>query len=199
MVTSIMQQAVKEILSRFPRLHQSVFCLASIATERYNCIALAIGVGSYSWWPTSTRKGTKNGVEYYWPPSLPLTDEPTTFVRLFQGFGDSECQSAECVPGIEKVALFKVDQEIRHASRQLPSGKWWSKLGPKKDIIHELSSLDEGIYGSECIYLQRHQLSVGEVNQLLRQIMTDYAFPEELPINNDGLIILQGIYPIDEL
>lgn len=71
-------------------------------------------------------------------------------------------------PGVEKVVVFgrvKFDdglfkttkiREINHAARQLPSGKWLSKLGPDGGIIeHEILDLQaapakaelEGTYG----------------------------------------------------
>ena len=41
--------------------------------------------------------------------------------------------------GLEKIALYATDDdEYTHVARQLPSGKWTSKLGGLEDIEHDL-------------------------------------------------------------
>jgi len=42
-----------------------------------------------------------------------------------------------------------------HAARQLPSGRWSSKLGPMEDIEHELQDVTGSVYGSVVLVLKR--------------------------------------------
>jgi hypothetical protein len=48
----------------------------------------------------------------------------------------------------EKVALFAKDGRVTHAARQLPSGRWTSKLGSDVDIEHELYAIEGEVYGT---------------------------------------------------
>ncbi|MBI4658306.1 MAG: hypothetical protein HY735_05550 [Verrucomicrobia bacterium] len=62
-------------------------------------------------------------------------------------------------PDFEKVVL-NVDEQhgrVTHAARQLPDGRWTSKLGPQWDINHLL----EGLCGPRPAY--------GDVAQILRR------------------------------
>jgi hypothetical protein len=59
-------------------------------------------------------------------------------------------------PGIEKVALFADAAGFpKHASRQLSSGLWTSKLGESEDIEHELRALEGELYGTVAVFLKR--------------------------------------------
>lgn len=50
--------------------------------------------------------------------------------------------------GFEKVALYGSGAEYTHAARQLPSGKWTSKLGKAEDIEHDTpEDVAGGLYG----------------------------------------------------
>ncbi|MCI0637958.1 MAG: hypothetical protein L0Y72_23715 [Gemmataceae bacterium] len=40
-----------------------------------------------------------------------------------------------------------------HAARQLPTGRWSSKLGPSEDIEHDLHALEGEIYGTIALKL----------------------------------------------
>lgn len=58
--------------------------------------------------------------------------------------------------GYEKVALY-VDHDGKptHAARQLPTGRWTSKLGKIEDIEHELEGIAGSVYGSVAKILKR--------------------------------------------
>ncbi len=60
-------------------------------------------------------------------------------------------------PGIEKVAIFADESGCpKHMARQLPSGKWTSKLGHDEDIEHsDLAVLEGGDYGRVVSILAR--------------------------------------------
>jgi hypothetical protein len=57
--------------------------------------------------------------------------------------------------GYEKVALFALLGAPKHAARQVPGGRWTSKLGEREDIEHELHALTGQVYGSVARVLKR--------------------------------------------
>jgi len=58
--------------------------------------------------------------------------------------------------GWEKIAIFADEQgEPLHAARQLPSGRWTSKLGADVDIEHDLAALEGDLYGKVACFLKR--------------------------------------------
>jgi len=66
-----------------------------------------------------------------------------------------ETDSFELEIGFEKVAIYARDGTPLHAARQITSGKWVSKLGPREDIEHDLHGLAGNIYGSVAVILVR--------------------------------------------
>ena len=84
-------------------------------------------------------------------------------IELFRYEGGFEpCENGDYEEGFEKIALY-VNQRnnVTHAARQKPSGKWISKLGVNIDIEHgSANSLeDEGLtddeYGKVIRFLKR--------------------------------------------
>ena len=57
--------------------------------------------------------------------------------------------------GQEKLALFAFGGVPKHAARQLPSGRWTSKLGPSEYIEHALDHLTGMAYGSVVVIMRR--------------------------------------------
>src|SRR5438105_2674632 len=94
----------------------------------YNCIAWAMS-DSEHWWQPGT----------FWPIPVQTTDfTVAALVRAFEHVGYAGCgMDASLQPGAEKVALFSTTLYYTHAARQLPSGKWTSKLGKAEDIEHD--------------------------------------------------------------
>ena len=93
-----------------------------------------------------------SGPGYYWPPGLPRDDRIETLVQVFKSFGYELCdeQHAESVSleaGVRKVVLYADGSEWTHAVRQLPSGRWTSKLGDYEDIEHDTLGGFEEHYG----------------------------------------------------
>ena len=134
-----------EIEGWFPNLAGSQYEIIGEATDEYNCIAWALGVTS-SWW------GYQNPGDY-WPPLLPRNDRIDTVIRLFANEGFSLCNDSVLETGYEKIALYAFVGQFTHASRQIGSGLWTSKLGEREAIVHPtLENLAESIYGSvHCI------------------------------------------------
>ena len=77
------------------------------------------------------------------------------FVQAFATIGYSPCPDGSLEAGWEKVALYATDEGPTHAARQLPTGRWTSKLGPDDDIEHALEGLCGPAYGSVVQFLRR--------------------------------------------
>jgi hypothetical protein len=78
------------------------------------------------------------------------------FRAAFATLGYAVCAGAEPESGFEKVALFAGAHGVpTHAARQLPSGRWTSKLGELEDIEHALHDLTGLVYGSVVLVLKR--------------------------------------------
>lgn len=58
--------------------------------------------------------------------------------------------------GVERVALFAgSDGFPTHAARQLPNGRWTSKIGFLEDIEHDLYDLEGSEYGAVVRIMRR--------------------------------------------
>jgi hypothetical protein len=125
-----------------------------VSDGAYNCIAWAAGDAGAWWWPLPEPS------EAYWPPSIPRVETLEAFYGAFATLGYVERTREDLEAGFEKVALFADEQGIpTHASRQLPSGLWTSKLGAAEDIEHNLRDLEGDIYGTVVAVLKRPLLA----------------------------------------
>ena len=117
----------------FPSLRASDYSVTSPATTRYNCFAWALGIDD-RW------------IE-------PDEDDPR---RIFSEAGFAEVSDAEADPATDKIALYADELGVTHAARQLPNGRWTSKLGNWEDIEHaDPDSLTGSLYGSLLLILSR--------------------------------------------
>lgn len=101
----------------------------------YNCIAWAAGEQNRFWWPRPEE-------EYYWPSDVPRVETREAFIQAFGalGFEVFEYMSVSWDPKEwEVVAFLQRGDEVRHAARQLPTGRWTSKMGVGMDIDHEIT------------------------------------------------------------
>jgi hypothetical protein len=131
----------------FPRLEGEGWTKTSHHTPEYNCIAWAAGDDERWWWPSP---------ESYWPPGVSEDGSLECFVAAFRTRGYERCADAVLEPGFEKVALYADDAgQPTHAARQLPSGRWTSKLGTEMDIEHTLAGLEGPVYGRVALFLRR--------------------------------------------
>lgn len=126
-----------------PQMDGADFSIESRSTPNYNCLAWAMSDCSRNWAPA-----LEGG--YHWPADL-LVGLPTLelVTELFQRESYELCDSADYVPGAEKVALY-IDayREVRHVARQVPGGRWVSKMGDLADIEHgALEPLECRLYG----------------------------------------------------
>src|SRR5438552_3557582 len=92
------------------------------ATSAYNCIAWAVGCIDVWWWPDAAG-------EAFWPEGIPREETMTAVVAAFATVGYQACENSKFEAGWEKVALYALAGIPTHAARQMPDGKWASKLG----------------------------------------------------------------------
>jgi hypothetical protein len=124
----------------FPRLTPENYRITSPRSARYNCIGWAAEDMS-RWWEPGL----------YWLP----TDHPAnnfslrSLEQVFIALGYASCgMDASLEPDFVKVALYISEGEYTHAARQLPGGKWTSKLGKGVDIEHDSpADVSGGVYG----------------------------------------------------
>jgi hypothetical protein len=136
--------------AEFPNLHEADHEITSPATEEYNCIAWAAGDTESWWWPDEMETA-------YWPSAAPRQVTRLAFVLAYGTLGYVPCNDGTLEEGFEKTVLYEdVDGQPTHAARQLPDGRWASKLGPHEDIEHRAPECLEGpCYGKVVQYLKR--------------------------------------------
>ena len=129
----------------FPALQD--FNVTSPKAPGYNCIAWAAGTDALWWWPDE---------ESFWPPEVPRENDLAAFVAAFGLFGYTPCDDGAPEDGFEKIAIYESSLGVRHAARQLPTGRWTSKLGNHEDIEHASPNDLEGPeYGKVVQYIRR--------------------------------------------
>ena len=93
---------------------------------------------------------------YCWGEGVPHVDTVEAWIAVFEREGYRVCRSSEPEAGYEKVALFATEEDApTHVARQLPSGRWTSKLGKLEDIEHDLGDLAESSYGQVVQSMKR--------------------------------------------
>jgi hypothetical protein len=132
----------------FPNLPATGYAVTSPPTSDYNCIAWAAGVTDDWWWPDPM------GVSF-WPPGARREETVAAFVEAFQTLGYVACPDDRLEAGFEKVALYARGGAPKHAARQLPNGKWTSKLGELEDVEHTLDGIAGAWYGSVVQVMKR--------------------------------------------
>lgn len=142
---------VEPIEARFPGLRTSLFHITSPATRDYNCIAWAAGDMAHWWWPDLD----PDNDAIFWPPGVPVAETLDAFIAAFATLGYAPCSEVEPKLGFERVALFASAGVPTHAARQLPNGRWTSKLGLCEDIEHELHAVSGEVYGMVVLLLKR--------------------------------------------
>lgn len=137
-----------EIETAFPRLEDETYRITSPSTPSYNCIAWAAGDTEVWWWPSRFS---------YWPEVAPQEATVEAFVLAFEDLGYTICKSPSYEEEVQKIALYAdEDGKPTHAARQLPSGKWTSKLGRLEDIEHaDPEQVAGSAYGSVAAVMCR--------------------------------------------
>jgi hypothetical protein len=132
----------------FPKLAGSSYTLTSPATQDYNCIAWAAGDDQRWWWPDAA--GSR-----YWPGNVARDESVSGFQAMFESLGYAVCSDEQNEAGFEKIALFANSEGPQHGARQLPNGRWTSKLGELDDIEHDLRDLEGTEYGTVVVFMKR--------------------------------------------
>jgi hypothetical protein len=133
----------------FPGLAGTVYQITSPIDRHYNCIAWAAGESHRWWWPVPYGR-------YYWPPGVLSSETLEAFSEAFRLLGYEDCDLEILEAGFEKIALFAYpDGFPTHAARQLPTGRWTSKLGELEDIEHDLHALAGIQYGNVAKVMKR--------------------------------------------
>lgn len=130
----------------FPRLTEFNHRPTSPADVKYNCIAWSAGDNARWWQPGG-----------YWPADVSREEYGiATLVEAFHLVGYREGANDQLDKSVEKVAIYGSGLCYTHAARQLPSGKWTSKLGKLEDIEHDHpDNVAGGIYGEIVEIMQR--------------------------------------------
>ncbi len=132
----------------FPNLADDGYRITSPVDPAYNCVAWATEESDRWWGPDVTG-------EHYWPPSVTREETLDAFVAAFATLGYLSSDSARLEPDFVKVAVFAKSGLPTHVARQLPSGRWTSKLGHSEDIEHVLHGLTGLVFGQVAVVLKR--------------------------------------------
>ncbi|BAZ15895.1 hypothetical protein NIES4071_77680 [Calothrix sp. NIES-4071] len=136
--------------NKFPNLSLTEYSVTSKQSELYNCFAWAAGEDNRWWSPIDPENIN------YWVEGVAVELTISAFVQAYQTLGYEVCDNSELEPGFKKIAIYgDSDGEATHAARQLPNGKWTSKLGRWQDIEHELEGLIGEMYGDVKQILKR--------------------------------------------
>jgi hypothetical protein len=134
----------------WPYLSSEGYEKTSQATWDYNCIAFAADVEVKWWWPDAYGHG-------FWPISWREESLPC-FIEAFKsiGYTGHESCNGNLEAGFEKIAIYLLNGVPTHAAKQLPDGRWKSKLGPWADIEHNTpKAVEEYIYGKAMVFMKR--------------------------------------------
>jgi len=138
-----------------PNLNEDNCQITSMPSRQYNCIAWAAGDDSANWWPDPMGVGR-------WPVNAPRVVTMDAFVKAFETRGYELCYDNSLQPELEKTAIYGITNPAdgttvpTHASRQLESGEWTSKLGPFEDVSHQtFEDVNGPVYGRAVYFMAR--------------------------------------------
>jgi hypothetical protein len=93
--------------------------------------------------------------------SIPREETIEAFQQAFEMLGYEVCQGNALEEGFQRIAIYSNYNKVpTHIARQLPTGKWTSKLGSLEDIEH--NNL-QGLIGNP---------GYGEVACIMKKIIT---------------------------
>jgi len=118
----------------FPKLTEDNHEITSPQTIKYNCVAWAAS-DTQRWWQPGS----------FWPVDSTRDDHGIgTLIAAFEKVGYEVCDDGDSEPDVEKVALYGSALMYTHTARQLPDGRWTSKLGRLEDITHDNTDVIAG-------------------------------------------------------
>ncbi len=125
---------------------------SSEATGIYNCAAWAADDTNAKWWPDP------EDPDYYWPEGARRDDSLESFIEGFGTLDYEPCADGTLEPAFAKIAVYATGDppEPTHVTRQLPDGRWTSKIGDREDVEHHtLRDIAAGLYGQPVLYMRR--------------------------------------------
>ena len=123
--------------------------VASRATWEYNCIAFVADRENEWWWPDPDGDAK-------WPENVTRDERLECFAQAFATLGYEVCDDSGLEAGYEKIAIYARYGIPTHAAKQLPDGRWKSKLGAWEDIEHNtVKAVAEHIYGQAVLFMRR--------------------------------------------
>jgi hypothetical protein len=138
---------------RVPVLYRRTYEITSPPDGSYNCAAWAAEDDSQWWEPTPNPVGG-----WFWPAGVPRVKTIDAYVEAFESIGYEVCDDDSLEEGYQKVVLYGSRGFFLHAARQLPDGRWASKLGMCQDIEHPTAdTLEGGDYGNILVRLRRRR------------------------------------------
>ena len=140
--------AKEEVVRLFPDLDRTRLKITSPKSDRYNCVAYAVGDTETVWEPDSLKY-------CYWPRNAPRTYTLMSYQSAFESVGFSLTSDAGYIEGFEKIAIFHKKGSPTHAAKQIADGLWSSKLGRSYDIQHDLPGMQGDEYGEIALFMQR--------------------------------------------
>ena len=114
----------------------------------YNCIAFAADVQD-EWWEPDAQGN------WAWPiAKREFTLE--CYAEAYRSKGYEDCDNKDVEAGYEKIAIYTLNNIPTHAAKQLPDGRWKSKLGQREDIEHNTTeALENPQYGAAQKFMKR--------------------------------------------
>jgi hypothetical protein len=169
-IASLLQKIAdkQRVQRQLENLIDGSFEKTSDVSGRYNCIAHAAYDSRRKWWPISLQFAT---ADRYWPEGVPRRRTIRAFRLAFAKEGYEVCDDSSLEEGFEKVVLYVSDTPTpehpldapTHMARQLPCGKWTSKLGEDIDIAHDIPERLTGrTYGRIEMYMRRNRMPIIE-------------------------------------
>src|SRR6185437_13377590 len=134
------------IKNHFPNLRKGEnFKFTSLGTDDYNCIAWASEITD-NWVQLYDLRGTKT--------------DAVSYVNYFKSLGFDITTDKTVEEGKLKIAIYigteHLEHEFKHVARQLPNGKWTSKLGEWEDIEHNTPEALAGkSYGENIVIMEK--------------------------------------------
>lgn len=140
----------------WPNLTVQSFVETSPVDQFYNCAAHAADDDTTVWWPSRQRMFGRSQFRYHWPSGVPRTLTVASFKSAYATLGYTDADNPNLEDGIEKVAIYALNDVPKHVARQLGTGRWTSKLGELKDIDHAtLENLEGNLYGYPVAFMGR--------------------------------------------
>ena len=146
---------VGEIESSFPKLQAAAYRITPSDARIPQLHRLGRRRHARWWWPDDD----PGNDAIYWPAGAAREESLGAFAAAFALLGYLPCDNETLELDVEKVAFFAgADSIPTHAARQLPSGRWTSKLGFLEDIEHDLHHVAGDVYGTVAVVLKRPTL-----------------------------------------